>query len=565
MKVSADELALTFQYAIDRLVRRLRRGAPPTRTRRRLLIVQIDGLSRAVLKQGLACGRAPFIKQMLESGNYRMESMSVSLPTSTPAFQMATFYGVRPDIPGFHYYSRARGTDIHFPRSGHAAWVEAQHANGRPGILQGGSAYGCCFTGGADNNLFTFASLTKPSGRGVISALSPFVVVTWVTVKNIALSIREIAKEGLQLILHPKQAGPGWRWLKLKIVMSIWVRHFFTMAVSRDLYEGVPAIYVNYLGYDEVSHAYGPGSDRAMLALQEVDQSIEHLLTVMRRVPEHQYDAYILADHGQSACTPYSDLMQGQQLERWIFEQFLNPGKATLPDKARVGLWQGLRKRQVETKGMIQRFMNYLDEDYLRRPDPEAHEQDGVRVISAGPNAFLYAKDVTEPLDADAVEQRFPGLAKALSSSPGIAFVLLRSANGSLCWWQGESCELSPTQPGPFAGREDMPLVLEGIKSLMNMPSAGDLVIYGTDSPDGYVSFIREHGAHAGPAASEMHTFIVYPANTIVPSPINHPVQLYGHFIRYQQTHQANCGMESSDIASRANPAARLRSSSVAE
>jgi hypothetical protein len=38
--------------------------------------------------------------------------MSVSLPTSTPAFQMATFYGVRPDIPGFHYYSRERQTDI---------------------------------------------------------------------------------------------------------------------------------------------------------------------------------------------------------------------------------------------------------------------------------------------------------------------------------------------------------------------------------------------------------------------------------------------------------------------
>ena len=89
--------------------------------------------------------------------------------------------------------------------------------------------------------------------------------------------------------------------------MSIWVRNFFTMAVSRDLYEGVPAIYVNYLGYDETAHRYGPGSERAMQALHEVDQSIEQLWTVMRRVPEHRYDAYILADHGQSACTPFSD------------------------------------------------------------------------------------------------------------------------------------------------------------------------------------------------------------------------------------------------------------------
>lgn len=538
MKVSADDLVLTLQRAIDRFIRRLRRGDPPIPTLRRFLIVQIDGLSRLVLEQGLASGRMPFVKRMLERDGYRLEAMSVSLPTSTPAFQMATFYGVHPDIPGFHYYSRERQGDIHFPRSGHATWVETRHASGRRGILQGGSAYGCCFTGGADNNLFTFTSLTKPSGRGVLSALTPFVVVAWVAGKNVMLTVYELAREGLRLIAHPKQAERGWRWLKLKLFMSIWVRNFFTLAVSRDLYEGVPAIYVNYLGYDETAHRYGPRSDRAMQVLHEVDQSIEQLWAVMRRVPEHRYDAYILADHGQAACIPYSDLSRGKRLERWIFDQFLNPERAGDPDAARVGLWQGLRERQAETRGMIQQFMNYLDEDYLRRPDPEAHEQDGVRAISAGPNAFLYVKDAKEPLDAAAVEERFPGLATRLSRSAGIGLVLARSENGKspLCWWQGQRCELSLSEPGPFADREDVALVMEGIENLMKMRSAGDLVIYGTDSPDGYVSFICEHGAHAGPAASEMHTFIIRPAKVTLPLPISHPVQLYDHFIRYQQT-----------------------------
>ena len=307
MKISADNVVLTLQRAIDRFIRRLRRGGPPIPTRRRFLIVQIDGLSREVFEQGLTSGRMPFVKRMLERDGYRMETMSVKLPMSTPAFQMATFYGVRPDIPGFHYYSRERQADIHFPRSGHAAWVEIRQARDRRGILRGGSAYGCCFTGGADNNLFTFTSLTKASGRGVLSALSPFVVVTWVMGRNAALTVYELAKEVLRVIAHPRQKR-GWRWLKLKVFMSIWVRNFFTMAVSRDLYEGVPAIYVNYLGYDETAHACGPASDHAMQALHEVDQSIEQLWTVLRRVPEHRYDAYILADHGQSACTPFSDL-----------------------------------------------------------------------------------------------------------------------------------------------------------------------------------------------------------------------------------------------------------------
>jgi hypothetical protein len=161
-----DDLLLSLQRGIDCLVRRLRRGDAPLPTRRRFLIVQIDGLSRAVLEQGLASGRMPFLAYLVSRHGYRVEPMAVGLPTSTPAFRMAAMYGVRPDIPGFHYYDRTRRTDVHFPRPGHAALVEAQQAAGRRGILDGGSACGCVFTGGAENNLFSFATLTNPPGAG---------------------------------------------------------------------------------------------------------------------------------------------------------------------------------------------------------------------------------------------------------------------------------------------------------------------------------------------------------------------------------------------------------------
>jgi hypothetical protein len=503
---------------------------------RRLLIVQIDGLAREVLEHALATRRMPFLQRLLQHGGYSLQPMSVSLPTSTPAFQMAAFYGVRPDIPGFHYYSRERVGDIHFPRSGHAAWVEARQAAGRPGILDGGSAYGCCFTGGALNNFFTFTSLTQPSGRGVLSALSPFVVVTWVVGKNVVLTTLELGKEALRWLRAPRRAGRGWRWLRLKVFISIWVRNVFTLAVSRDLYAGVPAIYVNYLGYDEMAHAFGPRSDRALSALDEVDSSLAQLWTVMRRVPELRYDAYVLADHGQSACTPYGELTRGQRLERWVFDEFLHPAGAGAPEAARVGLRRGLNARRAETQGVIQRFMNYLDEDYFRRPDPEAYGRDGMRAISAGPNAFVYWTQEKEPLTAADLEQRVPGLADKLSRSPGIGFVLVRSGDGAgpVCWWQGRRCHLSPTDLGPFSGRDDAANVVRGIGDLMRMPSAGDLVIYGSDAPEGYVSFICEHGAHAGPGATEMQTFIIRPAGVTLAQAITHPAQLYEHFIRYR-------------------------------
>ena len=95
-------------------------------------------------------------------------------------------------------------------------------------------------------------------------------------------------------------------------------------------------------------------------------------------------------------------------------------------------------------------------------------------------------------------------------------------------------CQLGPADLGPFSGRDDAAIVVRGIGDLMRMPSAGDLVIYGSDAPEGYVSFICEHGAHAGPGATEMQTFIIRPAGVTLAQDITHPAQLYEHFIRYR-------------------------------
>jgi hypothetical protein len=95
-----DELVLSLQRGIERLIHRLRRGRMAEVTQRRFVILQIDGLSRAFLEQALASGRMPFLKRLLLDKAYCLQPMSVALSTSTPAFQMAAMYGVRPlDIP----------------------------------------------------------------------------------------------------------------------------------------------------------------------------------------------------------------------------------------------------------------------------------------------------------------------------------------------------------------------------------------------------------------------------------------------------------------------------------
>jgi hypothetical protein len=518
--MSLDDVALSVQRALDRFIRRLRRGGPSTPTRRRLLIVQIDGLSRDVLARGLRSGQMPFLQRLLERHGYVLEPMTVGLPTSTTAFQMSAMYGVRPDIPGFHYYDRERRADIHFPRAGHAAYVEAKQATGRAGHPARGQRVRLRLHGRRGQQPLQLCPPDAATGQGLVCALSAFVVMGWVLVKNVVRSIIELVRAGLRFVADPAGARQNWRWLTIQLGISVWVRGLFTLAVSRDLYAGSPAVYVNYLDYDVVAHAFGPQSRRAVESLRRVDRSIRQLWRVARRVPEHQYDLYILSDHGQALSTPYRDLTGGKRLERWIFDEFLDRAGAGKPEgDPRSGLTRGINARRRRESGLFQHFLNYLDEDFLRREDPEAYEQGGLRAIAAGPNAFLYVLDTTAPLDAQALEHRFPGLAEALSQSSGVGFVLARSGDGPVCFWRGKRYQLRAPEPGPFAGRPDAALVVQGIQDLMAMPSAGDLVIYGIDAPQGHVSFIPELGA----------------GTVKLPLPTSHPIQLYDHFIRYQQ------------------------------
>ena len=141
-------------------------------------------------------------------------------------------------------------------------------------------------------------------------------------------------------------------------------------------------MYVNYLYYDIAAHAFGPESGQAIRALRRLDRAIRQIW---------------------------------RRLERWIFDEFLDrEGAGARDDRARSGLARGLRAHRRAVPGVFQRFLNYLDEDFITNRDPEADEKNGIRVISAGPNAFLYVLDAPQPLDAEALEHRLPGLAEEL-------------------------------------------------------------------------------------------------------------------------------------------------------
>lgn len=476
----------------------MRLAPPPAEPpRRRFLIIQIDGLSRALLDRALAGGSLRGLRGLLASGRLARRDLSVGLPSSTPAFQAAIMYGGRPDIPGFHFYDKRAGRELHFPKRGVADLVEQRHADGRAGILEGGSCYGCIFTGGAADSLWTFARLKRlaRAGRGVRRAALSALLLGWVALKCLGLTAVTLARFVGRTILALSSGRTELRWsieaLLLDVGVSIWARQLFTLLVSADLYRGVPAIYVNFIDYDVFAHAYGPSDRLAFRALRRVDRSILQLARIVRRLPELGYDLYVLSDHGQAATRPFRRVAGGASLEAVV----------------RIAL---------------------------------GGEAPALRVIAAGPNAFVYFTDRPEPVPASEIEARHPRAMARLSQHPAIGLVLARGARGPECWYRGHRVSLAgrpdPAARDPFAGRRDRDVVVAGLRDLMAMPSAGDLVLYGTGAPGGAVSFVDERGAHAGPSEEELHAFILHEPGARLPAgALTHPRQLYPHFLAYRE------------------------------
>jgi hypothetical protein len=72
-----------------------------------------------------------------------------------------------------------------------------------------------------------------------------------------------------------------------------------------------------------------------------------------------------------------------------------------------------------------------------------------------------------------------------------------------------------PPPPGPTGcplfDRSDRELVVDGLRSLLAMPSAGDIVLYGHYTARGCVNYLGERGSHAGPSEEELYGFVMAP------------------------------------------------------
>jgi hypothetical protein len=469
----------------------------------------------------------PALARLLRTGVLELHPLPSGLPTSTPAFQAGLMYGGPVDVPGFEFLDKRTGTYRWFPRPWDAAAVEAAHARPGQGIVRGGRTYGCVFGGGAEDTVLTFAHLLRPHafwGRvGVRALIVPCLVVAWLVAKMSVVTLWELLGwigRALRDFSLGRRVG-SFRWMVTRLMVGGWLRELFTLGMTVDIYAGVSALYVTFVDYDVAAHEHGPRHAEAWRALRGVDRSIGRLARVLRRLPEHGYDLFVLSDHGQIRSVPFHTVTMGasvaEEVDRCFGPERGAAGAATAVEAAtstRLG-----PESRVDPPLPFWPFTRRWQRD-LATTERTVRERNavwtgGLCIVPAGPNVNVYLIHTPARVLVEEIESRYPGALGRLSRHAAIGFVLARSAQGPVCYYRGDVVRIPPP-PGdtgcPLFDRPDRDVVVRGLEDLLAMPSGGDVILYGHYTVAGCVNFLDERGSHAGPSEEELYAFLAAPA-----------------------------------------------------
>ena len=139
-----------------------RREREPHDGRRGLVVLQVDALSYADLRQALAQGHCPTIDRLLTRHGFSLRRWFCGLPSATPYCQAGIFHGENGGIPAFRFFDKAARRVITCNAPHGVQYIRDRIRS--PGALAGGSSYVNLLDGDASRIAFTVARTRFFSG-----------------------------------------------------------------------------------------------------------------------------------------------------------------------------------------------------------------------------------------------------------------------------------------------------------------------------------------------------------------------------------------------------------------
>ena len=524
---------------------------------RGFIIIQIDGLAHQYLQEAMELGYVPTLQRLLTSGDALLSRWRCGLPSSTAAVQAGIMFGNNWDVPSFRWYEKDRGVSVVCKQPALVREVQERVSSGREGILEGGSSYVNMFDGDARLSLFTlgawgsdrFFENVRGFGFMLLFLFSP-----WRAVRTVGVSLWEYARDLGGRVASRWRAGPRQRLTLvsplLQIMVNVVFREIETLGVMMDIYRGVPSIWANYFGYDEVAHHVGPLHHDALRALRGLDKQVRQIDRIRRQYRRREYDLYVISDHGQSPSRPFREI-HGVTLGQYIAaqlgdsvamdERWGQVYHARKPTDYLLEELKGLERkgsRSKRARALIRSLRRWVDQRIP--PDPEMEwdlERHGdVVVRSSGSLAHVYFNVTPSPMDLSEVAILYPELVSLLLDEPAIGLIVGRDGGHAACLTVDGMLHLAGwTDAGHDHRMTSLPeprLAAAQLARLASFPHSGDLILLGAwDGAGEVVCFEDQWASHGGLGGPQDYPFILSPAHLEWnPGGVTNSEQLYEHF-----------------------------------
>lgn len=503
------------------------------RRRRGFVVLQIDALSHKDLCAALDAGFMPRLKALIDDGTYRLERWRCGMPSDTAAIQCAMWYGNKSQVPGFYWYDKRQRKPIICSWPMDMARVEAACAGEREGLLRHGSVYTGMASGGASRAVITTSALGRAKFPPKLTGLDIVLLLLlhpWRFGRAMWLTLAEVFAEVVEQAQARARGGyvaPEGIFPLTRAFTHVLFRELSTLGVRLDIFRGVPAVYANFIGYDEIAHHLGPTSRYAYRALRALDRQIFDVYQAVDASLLRSYDLFIMSDHGMTPSLPFGHLY-GQTLGQFMSAHNTRHLSTTeLEPRAQRDLSYIHQVEELSDEvGPRTSSITRLTLDRLARLAMligTGPLQAGLSENSDSPILAVYSSSLAnvyftrEPdrLDISDIERIAPGLLASVVEHPGVGVVVGResgktvvlSSEGTVYLESANSEQLEPLRV------YDHPdLIAAQLCDLAAVPNSGDLLVFGAYKDGVVINFEDHAGAHGGLGGVQAFPFMAMPS-----------------------------------------------------
>ncbi len=284
-----------------------------------VVFLEIDGLSRDVLRRALRDGNAPVLARWIHDDGFRLEMWETDWSSQTGACQAGLLHGSNDDMPAFRWWEKDTGRAIVTNHPRDAEEIERRRSDGRGLLHADGASRANILSGDAPHTMLTMSTVLDRDRPGRLGQdyfayfASPYGVArTALRVVGEVFIERWSALQQVRRDVRPR-IRRDWKYALVRSYATVIQLDLQVAAVTADVLAGRPVIYTTFLGYDEVAHHSGIERPDTLAVLRKVDQAIDRIAAAVVHAPR-PYKLVVLSDHGQSQGATFHQ-RYGEKLE----------------------------------------------------------------------------------------------------------------------------------------------------------------------------------------------------------------------------------------------------------